>query len=220
MKKILCVWVIVCSLFVVNVVDAALTKSVAAVDEWLETAQNAVREGATVDISGDYYAALHIDMAITSTAAHTGSIVWVQVSSNTSGDEDWTTLEKFPGPTGTANSESLSGAEAAAQTVLEVADTTGFYDNDEARWIFIEDNVVANSEMCLLVSHVGNTSVTVQDGITNAHDASDTLFDIAENWVINIPPVYSRVRVIFDNTFDSDGATIHTRTRLSRVTEL
>lgn len=201
-------------------VDAAPTKSIASVDEWAAVSQNSVREGSISDISGCYASALHIDIALSSTTAHTGTKIEVQVSSNTSGDEDWTTLTHFLGPTGTANNESLGGSEASGQTVLEVASTTGLYDNDETRWIFILDDTVADSEMCYLVSHSANTSVTVQDGITNAHDASDTLYDIAENYVIQIPIEYNRVRVMYDNTYDSDGSQVHTKCRISKVTGL
>lgn len=199
----------------------ALTKSVAAVDEWAEVAQNAVRKGATTDVSGCYSAALHIDVALSSETAHTGSKIEVQVSSNTSGNEDWSTLTEFIGPTGTANSENPSGSEAAGQTVIEVASTTGLYDDDETRWIFIEDTgTVADSEMCLLVSHVADTSITIQDGLTNAKDTSDVIFDIADTYVIDIPIWANRVSVIYDNTYDSDGATIHTRCRISKVTAI
>lgn len=200
--------------------QAALTKAVAAVDEWAEVAQNSVREGATVDVSGYYQATLHIAYALSSETAHTGSMIKVQGSSATSGDEDWHTIWEFSTKTGTANTEALSGSETGGATVIEVASTTGLYDDDETRWIFIEDNTVANSEICLLVSHVANTSVTFQDGITNAHDTSDALFDIADSLIVVIPDTTNRVRVIYDNTFDSDGATIHTYAKISGITAI
>ena len=198
----------------------ALTVTPSAVDEWAEVAQNAVREGATTTISDCYAANLHIEWSLSTETAHTGTKIEVQVSSHASSDEDWVIFNERTVGIGTANSEALGGAEAAAQTVLEVASTTGLYDDDETRQIFIEDNVVANSEMCYLVSHVGNTSVTVQDGITNAHDASDTLFDIAGSFTVPIQVGYVRVRVIYDNTYDSDGSTIHTKCRITEVTDL
>lgn len=196
----------------------ALTKGVAAVDEWAEVAQNAVREGATVDVSGNYSSILSIDVALSSGTTHTGTKVEVQISSNSSGDEDWTTLTSFISPTGTASSENPSGSEAIGQTVIEVASTTGFV-ADETRWIFIEDvGTVADSEMLLLVSAITDTSITVQDGLTVAKDSSDVIFNIAQNYSIDIPFAANRVRVIYDNTFDSDGATVHTKCRISRVT--
>lgn len=196
----------------------ALSKSVAAVDEWAEIAQNAVREGATTNVAATYAATLYINCAISSTTPHTGTKVEIQLSSNSSGDEDWHTFRSFVSSSGTANSEILAGVEAAGQTVLEVASTTG-YDADEARWIFIEDvGTVADSEIAYLVSHVSNTSVTVQDGITNAKDGSDFLFNIVDTWVVDLPFSANRVRVIYDNTFDSDGSTVHTFCRIATVT--
>ena len=198
---------------------AAVTKSVAAVDEWAAVAQNAVREGATTDISANYSTSLHIDLAVTSSTAHTGTKIEIQVSSNTSGDEDWSTLTSLVSGIGTANPEALAGAESAAATLLEVASTTG-YVADETRWVFILDNIVATSELVLLVSAVTDTSVTIQDGIANAHDASDTLYNIAATFVVTIPIDYSRVRVIYDNTYDVDGSQVHTKCRVSQVTKL
>ena len=193
-------------------------KSVSAVDEWAEIAQNAVREGAEINISTCYEAALHIDMALSTTTAHTGTKIEVQVSSNTSGDEDWTTLLSFIGPTGTANSEAITNNPlAAASTTATCADTTGFV-ADEIRWIFIEDATVANSELCLLVSAVTNTSVTWQDGTTNAHVQNTLMYNIANTYAISLPMWISRARVIYDNTYDSDGSTVHTKCRLSKVT--
>ena len=197
-----------------------LAKAVEAVDEWAEVAQNAVREGAALDVSSNYETALSIDVAISNATPHTGTKIAVQISSNGSGNEDWTTLVEFIGPTGTADLEALSGSEAIGQTVLEVASTTG-YEADESRWVFLEDvGAVADSEMLLQVSHVANTSITVQDGLTVAKDSSDQLSNIAQNYVINIPFAASRVRVIYDNTYDSDGATVHTKCRASKVTGL
>jgi len=217
----LCLW---CLLFVgVTPRDsraASPTMAYSQTDEWAEVSQNAVREGATTTISDCYTTKVFIDYALTSATAHTGTKIEVQVSSNTSGDEDWTTYTSFITLTGTPNTEALSGSEAAAQTVLEVASTTGLYDDDETRWIFIEDNTVADSEMCYLVSHVAATSVTVLDGITNAHTSADILNDIADRVPITLPTGYNRMRVIYDNTYDSDGATIHTHCAIVETTAL
>lgn len=198
----------------------ALTKSVATVDEWAEIAQDAVREGAITDVSGCYSAIIHVDIGLSSTTAHTGTKIAVQISSNTSGDEDWTTLTEFIGPTGTANEASFDDTEAAGQTILSVGVTTGFED-PETRWIFIEDKgTVADSEMALLVSYVNDDTITVQDGIANAKDTADDCYNIADTYAIEIPMATNRVRVIYDNTHDADGSTVHTKTRISKVTAI
>jgi hypothetical protein len=192
----------------------------AAVDEWAEVAQNAIREGTEVDISQAYGVILFIDMALSSTTAQTnGAAIKVQTSSATSGDEDWSDAVVFAGPTGTANDEAVSGTENAGATVIECASTTGTYDDDETRFIFFENSTAANSEMGLLVSHVANTSVTLQDGITNAQTGS-TMWDIAKRYTVAVQFPALRVRVIYDNTRDAAGATVFTYCRLVKVTGL
>ena len=197
----------------------ALTKSVAAVDEWAPIAQNAVREGATTDVSGCYEAALHIDVALSTTAvAHTGTKTIIQVTSNTTGDEDWSDFMQIVGPTGTANSEAITNDPlAAASTTATVASTTG-YVADGVLPIFILDGTVANSELCLLVSAVADTSLTWLDGTTNEHAVSTVIFNVVESFVIALPMYANRVRVIYDNTYDVDGSTVHTKCRISKVT--
>ncbi len=221
MKRFCFCLVLFVALVFVQLSNAALDKTPAAVDEWAAVAQNTVREGTNYDISDCYSSKLHIDFALTAATAHTGTNIEVQVSSNTVGsasDEDWSTLIAIESITGTANPEALAGAEAAGQTVLEVASTTG-YEADGAIWIFLLDNTVADSELCYLVSHEGTPSVTVLDGLTHAPDDSDTLYNLARTYTIPIPIEYNRVRVIIDNTLDSNGSSVHTRTRISRVLE-
>lgn len=199
---------------------AALTITPSAVDEWAEVAQNAVREGATTTISDSYGTVMHVEWGLSTETAHTGTKIETQISSNTSGDEDWVIYNSVIVGVGTANSEAPSGAEGAGSTVIEVASTTGLYDDDETRQIFIEDDTVANSELMYLVSHSANVSVTVQDGTTNAHDGSDTMYDIAGSFNVVIPIGFARVRVMYDNTYDSDGSTIHTKCRITETTSL
>ncbi|KKL14338.1 hypothetical protein LCGC14_2516670 [marine sediment metagenome] len=197
---------------------AAPTTAFSQVDEWEEVAQNAVRLGTITDISGNYKTVIAIDYSLSDATAHTGSKIEVQVSNATSGNEDWTTYRAFITLTGTQNLEAM-GTEAAGQTVLEVTSTTG-YVADETRWIFIEDNAVANSEMCLLISAVTDTSVTVLDGTTEAHTSADTLNNIADRVIMTIPFGFNRFRMIYDNTFDVDGATIHTHMTIVETTAL
>lgn len=216
---VLCLW---CLLFVTHTPGASWaaspTQGFTVVDEWEEIAQNAVRLGTVVNINPNYKTTIAIHYGLSSAVAHTGTKIEVQVSTNTTGNEDWTTYRAFTTLTGTPNLEAM-GTEAIGQTVLEVTSTTG-YVADETRWIFIEDNTVADSEMCLLVSAVTDTSVTIIDGTTNAHTSADTLNNIADTVIITVPVGYNRMRVIGDNTFDSDGATIHTKTTIVPVTAL
>lgn len=217
MKKFLILFIL---LLLVPICLSAQTKATAAVDEWAEVAANGFREGAIIDISGDFDHTVHIYMVLSSeTATTNGPSVQIQISSNTVGegtDEHWTEWKTFNGPTGTANSEAVTGTEAAGSTVIECASTVGLYDDDDIRFIFFENTTVADSEIGTLVSHVANTSVTVMDGITNAQTSS-TMFDIVKTWAIKLDLSGVRYRVIYVNNRDVSGPTIHTYARLTRL---
>jgi len=143
MKKLLLV--IASLLFLSTNAFAALTKAVEVVDEWAEVTQPSVREGATIDISPNYQTTLYVAACLSEAVAETaGATIYVEVSSNTTGDEDWRVLTSFGGPTGTAESEPLSADEAAAQTVLSVLNPTTNNLDNTSRFIFFEDNTAAN----------------------------------------------------------------------------
>jgi len=196
---------------------AALTKSTAAVDEWALVTENTTRKGAEVDLALVYDAVLTIQFAYVIEVASTGTKIEVQISGNSSGNEDWNTLVSFITPTGTPNKEDFNATEPATETTIAVSSTTG-YDADETRWIFVKDNTAASSEMVQLVSHVAATSVTIQDGLTNEHTTADTLFNIAETYVVQLPFSANRCRVIYDSTFDVDGPSSYSYARVSKVT--
>lgn len=139
---------------------STLTKAVEAVDAWAEITQGAggIREGATVDTSPDYQATLLIDACLSEAVAETaGATIYVEISSNTTGDADWEVLASFGGPVGTAESEALSGDEAAGQTVLSVTNPTTANLDNPSRFIFFEDSAsAANSEIIFQVSNQGD----------------------------------------------------------------
>lgn len=137
---------------------ATLTKSVAVVDAMQEIAQNTVLEGTTVDISACYDVILHIDCALSSTTAQTnGTEILVMISSNTTGDADWTVLTAFGGPIGTAIKVDLGGAEAAGQTELTVTNPVTNNLDLLGKWLFLEHTTTpANSEFVYQVAQSGD----------------------------------------------------------------
>lgn len=124
--------------------------------EWTVVAAQAIQETGAIDVSDAYEATLHIDCAITSTTAHTGTEIIVQCRSEAALDE-WTTLTTFIGPTGTAVKSDFAAEEAAGQTVLSVTNpATGNLDH-VGKFIFLQDTVtVANCEIAYLVSQTGD----------------------------------------------------------------
>jgi len=195
----------------------ALTKSAAAVDACQEIAQNTILEGTTVDLSGAYEAMLHIDFALCNATPHTGTKIIIQVSGAASGDDNWEVFREFVSITGTTDLEVITNNPAAiGTTVLTCASTTGYA---TGQWIFLEDvTTFANSEWCYIVAVSANTSVTIMDGTTRAHNKNSIMNSIAQTYVMALPLGILRVRIVYDNTYDSDGATVAIRSNIVKVT--
>ena len=184
-------------------------------DDWALIAQNAVREGATHEISNWQSTTVHISCAIGSLTPHTGTKIIVQISPVDSGDEAWLNHLEFLGPVGTATTAVMTVVpNTASKTILaHYASTAGLFDDDGVRTIFLLGSpTVANSELCTLVSHVSGaaSSVTVIDALANTPGASSTWYDIAETYIIEIPEHNNRLRIIYDNTYDSNGSSAYT----------
>lgn len=206
----------------------APTKAPDALDAWLEVAQNAVRLGGEGDLSGLYGACLNIVCALSSTTAHTGTQIIVQINGYASGEGGWTTLTEFVGPQGTAVKADFAGTEAAAQTELSITNpATAGVDND-GKWKFVEHTTdVTKCEVVYQVSNTGDVgdTVTIAFGLLNEQTADSDLWDIDSAtakavgmYVVALPDEAQRVRVIYNNKWDPDGATVHTMSYLSTIT--
>ena len=202
----------------------ALTITGAALDAWALLAQNAVREGAAVDLSESFASELHIDVALGNTTAHTGTRILVQVSSAAADDEFWTTIQDFIALVGTANTEVvLNNPLAAAASQIEVADLTGFTVATGGTLLaFLLDNTVANSELVRIVStsvEGGNDLINLLDPVKREHAVTTSvLSNIAATYKVEIPMGALRARVLYDNLYDADGAAIYCRTRVITTT--
>jgi hypothetical protein len=199
----------------------ATTKAVESITDWTAVAQNAVGESGTLDTSGHYATELYIQAFLDTTTAHTGTEFIIQVSSNTSGDEDWHDLTKFVELIGTANSENISDNPlSAGSTTITVADTGGNYETPPmGRWLAIEDGTLVNSELILNTGFTADTSITILDGTTNEHAQNTTMYDIAfSKGGIIIPAANNRARLVVNNTYDVDGSTLNYRVRVTKLT--
>ena len=199
---------------------AALTVTSSVVTDWTAVAAQATGESAVIDISSNYVTAVHIQAFIDSNTAHEGTEFHVQVSSKSSGDEDWTDFAVQPGLVGTANGEAIQDDPlAATSTIIACADTGGEYETEPmGKWIAIEDGTLANSELCWLTGFTSDTSITVQDGTTNEHANSTIMWDIAISKTILIPMgAGSRARVIVNNGKDMDGTASSLNYKISKT---
>jgi len=208
----------------------ALTKTAAGVDAWQEINQNDVLLGAEIGIEGGYGIHLHIKCALSSTTAHTGTEIIVQVGTDTADAKDnWTTVDRFIGPVGTAVSLTLNDTELAGEVVLAVTNpVTANMDND-GKFKFIEHATPANSEIVFQKSNSGDAgdTITILDGLGHDQNSSSVIFDIDDSeieavgmYVVEIADTADRVRVIYNNKYDPDGATVFIECRITQTTGL
>lgn len=189
-------------------VQAALTITSSVIDDWSAVAAQATDESTVIDISGNYATAIHIQAFLDSTTAHEGTEFKIQVSGNSSGDEDWTDYAVFTALVDTANSENITDNPlSSGSTTITVADTGGEYETEPmGKWIAIEDSTLANSELIWLTGFTTDTNITCQDGTTNEHAQNTTMYDIAISRTVVITfGAGSRARVICNNGYDMDG---------------
>lgn len=194
-------------------------KSYATVDAWAAVAQNAIREGAAIDLSGVQRAVLHIDCVLTTAVAHTGTEIIVQTSSSDADDEFWSDFTKVIGPIGTANTENITNNPlAAGEKIITCANTTGYATKGE--WRFIKDATIANSELIFQTDVSANVNISILKGVTRAHVQTTPMWNIGEAIMLELPLETERAQVIYNNTYDSDGASIATRCRATAVSGL
>lgn len=119
---------------------------------WFEVAGNAgddtmFKETGSIDVSASFDTTLHIDCALSSTTAHTGTEIIVQIASEAGVDGSWTTLTRFIGPTGTAIAVAFAATEPAGETVIAIANPVANNLDNVGKFKFVENTVVADSEI-------------------------------------------------------------------------
>lgn len=193
----------------------AITKGVEAITDWTAVAQNTVGESGTLDCSGHYGTILCIQAALDTTTAHTGTRFIVQTSSNTTGDEDWQDYTEFVGLIGTAVKDDIENNPLnAGETSLTL---TSHALTVLAKWLFLEDATLVDSELVFEVSQTAN-AVVVKDGVTNTHQNTCDVYNVALAQPILLDSSVYRVRVLVDNTYDTDGSTLNYKVRAVKIT--
>lgn len=116
------------------------------------------------------------------TAAGAGVNIRIESSSESSGDNNWFPEAIFTTQFAAVSDEAVSGTEAAGQTVIGVASTTGLTAQD---LVFFFNGTIGNSEWGRIKSISTNTSITLEDALTNAQTGS-TIYDGAELFICEI----------------------------------
>lgn len=124
--------------------------------EWTDLAQAGVTETQSIDVSADFDSTLHIDCCLSSTTAHTGTEIIVQIASEAGVDDAWTTLVAFVGLIGTAISAAMPAEEAAGQTVIGLTNPVANNFDNDGKFKFFKNGTIANSEIVFQVSNSGD----------------------------------------------------------------
>lgn len=170
--------------------------------------------------SGTIYV-YHANIETTANATGVQYILQARWPTGAGVDEDWVDLIVFQTSTSAAASVSISGAESANATTIEVdADPTGAFTAGTP--VHIEDgSVVADSEWGR-VSHstTGPDVVELVDGLTNAKDGADVILTGAETFVadVNLGGV-SYVRLIMLHVA-ATGSDISFKAQMVAVTDI
>ena len=99
-------------------------------------------------------------------------------------NEHWITVAEFEAKGTTPDTEGMTATEPAGETVLAVADTTGFVAED---LLYIQDaGTLANSEWAECQEVVSNTSINILSGLTNEKDSSDVIWNDASVFVCHL----------------------------------
>ena len=164
--------------------------------------------GSALDVSTKLGLTLLLFHASVEAAANTnpGKFL-VQISGAASGNEDWQTITEFDATISTADTEAMTATEPIGETALAVAATAGFVANDI---LYIQDaGTVADSEWARCREIVTDTTIDLVDGLTNAKDSSDVIWNDADIFSCSLDLTsVGRVRVVFQHE-GAAGANCH-----------
>lgn len=196
---------------------ADFTKSGAQVDEWAQIAAAAMRIGADIAIPDDMGILLEITVCHDSANAHAnGALVTVEVSSNTTGDEDWSELPGgiFRTTGGTAEKDDVD-VESSGVT-LYITSTSGFITKNDR--YFVKNATIANSEVVRNNGSATDDYIVLVDALTNTQQTTADIFSVVDQQVVSVPKEFRRARVLVWN--DDADCTICTRTRKALATDI
>ena len=193
----------------------SISKVCSVVTDWTAVAQNTLVKSSELDLSDAYMAILHVQGALDSTTAHTGTQFILQIAGAASGNEDWGDLTPFVELIGTAVTDLIEDDPLAA-TSTAIA-LTGHAYTTEGAWLLIEDATLANSELVRVASQTAN-EVVIMDGTTNAHVVNTPIFNVAFTKNLILSGGVYRARIIVDNTYSANGSTLDYKVTVTKVT--
>ncbi len=188
----------------------AATKSQGQLLDWTTLDETVGVESNILD-SGEGYddsikAMLHITMAHSDTNANTGTpgfSVLVRVGTT---DEHWVEWMRLLATTTTANGQILAAASGTSQANperIEVAATANFEGIGD-RVFLCDEGDITNSTVVTIKDFVSNDYVVSMDDLVGDYDTSDYLYDVVDEWNIELPMSCDEAKVLFFND-DTDS---------------
>jgi len=168
--------------------------------------------GAAQAVATAIQVTLFLDQGFVEAAVNTNPASWlIQVSAQSSGDEDWYTIQEILlSENGTPADENLTATEAIGEDELAMVATTGFAAGE---YVYIQDTgTLANSEWGLIQALLtGPVRMHLLDGLTTGKDSSDTAWGQAERNIVtlNLESI-ARYRVVYMHA-GAAGANTHIR---------
>lgn len=184
------------------------------IQDWTAVAQNSIAKSAESNLRGTNTSILHIQAALDTVTAHTGTRFLVQISSAVTGNKNWHDHVEFIGLIGTAATDLIENDPLAADSTSITLTAHALTTLGEL--LFIEDATLANSEIVLESAQTTN-AISILDGVGNEHAVNTAIFNAVMVQDISIPKEANRVRLIIDNTYDGDGSTLNYTARVSNA---
>lgn len=175
---------------------STITKAYAVALAHQAVAHPATVVGSALDVSTKLAMTLLLFHASVEATANTNSGKFlVQVSGASSGTEDWITVYEFDATVSTADTEAMTATEPVGETDLAVSSITGFAAND---LLYIQDAGTVGDGEWARCREVVASHIHLVDGLTNAKDSSDVIWNDADMWTCSLDlTAVARVRTIF-----------------------
>lgn len=196
---------------------ADFTKTGSQIDEWAVVSAATQRKGAEFAITDDIKVGVIVTICKVEAVAHDGgAYIIIEVSRNTSGDEDWAELVTSQINAETASTTTLDAEAAASATTVPLTATANFTIKGDR--YFIKNGTIADSEIVRNNGYSDGVSITIIDGLTNTQQNGLSIYTSVEQFVFGIPEEYRRGRVLINNK-DADCDVIN-RTEIGKITDL
>lgn len=168
-------------------------------------ASAAVVISSAVDVSTKFAGTMFVHFGRRATTALTSAAQFrIEASAKSSGDGFWFPLYQWSSQTVAALSMTVTGNNSAGQNVLTATTTPAYVAGDQ---IYIDNTTIASSEFQRIKVVTTNTSITLEDNLTNAQNNPNvTTYNKAEWWAIPLDlSAVGRIRLVYDTASGPTG---------------